>query len=361
MARTGTVNHDISKYDDGDNPRDYPGQDLNYNWDTVDKLLWRAGTSYPSTYKVGSYFLRTDLDKVYENTGTEISPVWTERLSSGMGAHASTHLPGGADALATAVPVSIGLTNTLGTAESFSKSDHIHRIDNLTFTSLSPRTNTTATTASGNLTLTGSSEAVQFFTGTATGYTVTLPNATTLTNGHYFYIYNISSSSIAIRYNDASLNGTSASASGVLYIRLRDNSTSNGIWVHEGALLNNDTGLSSYSLTATTPFTTTSITDVVIPAFTLTPMAGKYAVWYNGDIEITSNNNDVFTSLYKNGVKVSDSERRVRTSVNTFYTIVSTASIITFNGTEALDVRVRVALGSTTINNRSMILIRMGN
>lgn len=42
-------------------------------------------------------------------------------------AHASRHLPGGADALATAVPVSVGTVNTLGVAASFSRSDHVHR------------------------------------------------------------------------------------------------------------------------------------------------------------------------------------------------------------------------------------------
>lgn len=41
--------------------------------------------------------------------------------------HASRHLPGGADALATAIPVSIGVTNQLGSAASFSRSDHVHQ------------------------------------------------------------------------------------------------------------------------------------------------------------------------------------------------------------------------------------------
>lgn len=42
-------------------------------------------------------------------------------------AHASRHLPGGADALTTAAPVSISSFNNIGIAAAFSRSDHVHR------------------------------------------------------------------------------------------------------------------------------------------------------------------------------------------------------------------------------------------
>ena len=41
-------------------------------------------------------------------------------------AHAARHLPGGVDALATAVAATVGTTNTEGVAASFSRSDHVH-------------------------------------------------------------------------------------------------------------------------------------------------------------------------------------------------------------------------------------------
>ena len=41
--------------------------------------------------------------------------------------HGSRHLPGGEDALATDVPVSIGSVNAIGAAASFSRSDHVHQ------------------------------------------------------------------------------------------------------------------------------------------------------------------------------------------------------------------------------------------
>lgn len=39
--------------------------------------------AYPSTWAVNGFFLRTDLSKLYQNTGTEGTPVWTLRLQAG--------------------------------------------------------------------------------------------------------------------------------------------------------------------------------------------------------------------------------------------------------------------------------------
>ena len=47
-------------------------------------------------------------------------------------AHAARHLPGGADALPTAVPAAVGTANAEGVAASFSRSDHVHAHGNQT-------------------------------------------------------------------------------------------------------------------------------------------------------------------------------------------------------------------------------------
>lgn len=44
-------------------------------------------------------------------------------------AHEARHLPGGPDALATGVPVSIGTANAQGSAASFARSDHVHKLN----------------------------------------------------------------------------------------------------------------------------------------------------------------------------------------------------------------------------------------
>jgi hypothetical protein len=50
--------------------------------------------------------------------------------------HSSTHLPNGTDPLLTATPVTIGTTNFIGTANSFSRSDHTHAHGSQTDSSL---------------------------------------------------------------------------------------------------------------------------------------------------------------------------------------------------------------------------------
>jgi hypothetical protein len=47
-------------------------------------------------------------------------------------AHASRHVPGGADPLPTAAPVTIGTVNAIGSAASFARSDHVHAHGNQT-------------------------------------------------------------------------------------------------------------------------------------------------------------------------------------------------------------------------------------
>jgi hypothetical protein len=41
------------------------------------------GTAYPSTWTVNGFFLRTDLNTMYQNTGTEGTPVWTSMIATG--------------------------------------------------------------------------------------------------------------------------------------------------------------------------------------------------------------------------------------------------------------------------------------
>lgn len=38
------------------------------------------GTSFPSSWYAGSFFIRTDESKLYQNTGTTNSPSWTSIL-----------------------------------------------------------------------------------------------------------------------------------------------------------------------------------------------------------------------------------------------------------------------------------------
>ncbi len=101
MAETETPGHLLKKYETGDTPG---ASNLNFNWDTIDTRLMGVGGSFPTTYAVTGLFLRTDEAKLYENTGTIGTPVWTLRLSAELAPHAATHKHGGADEVATATP-----------------------------------------------------------------------------------------------------------------------------------------------------------------------------------------------------------------------------------------------------------------
>lgn len=127
-------------------------------------------------------------------------------------------------------PVSIGLVNSPGVATSRIRSDHVHRVDNLTFTSLSPRMIKTTTTANGSVVLTVDSNYEHAAYGSATGFRYILPDATTLTKGWKYEIINRSAVPVSILYNDLSTLYQIAAA-GYAIVTLEDNSSNNGTWI----------------------------------------------------------------------------------------------------------------------------------
>ena len=171
-------------------------------------------------------------------------------------AHASRHLPNGLDSLTTAAPSSVGLANAVGTDNSFSRSDHIHNIINLTHTSESPRTTTTATTLNGTQTLNVASTVVQYITGTQAGYSVALPVATTLTNGWKYEIYNTSSQPITVKYTSGATLGV-VDAESIGYVILQSKATSDGTWIFFQKVTSAD-NIPCVQVTRTTDYTITS-------------------------------------------------------------------------------------------------------
>jgi hypothetical protein len=87
---------------------------------------------------------------------------------------------------------------------------------------------TTTATAAGTTTLTVSSSKAQQFTGSST-QTLVMPNATTLTNGHQFYVMNRSSGAVTVNMNGGSLLQTMAASSFALFT-LISNGTTAGTW-----------------------------------------------------------------------------------------------------------------------------------
>lgn len=216
-------------------------------------------------------------------------------------------------------------------------------------------------TATETLTLTASSRNRLFFKGTATGQIVRLPNATTCQLGHDIQIFNLSSQPIVIQNQDGTSFATLLSSSNGRFT-LQDNLSSNGLWFYIESFSDVASGIVNYNITSSATFSTASATDVTITDFTITPLAGRYAVWYSANCQHTVNNSFIYSSVYVGGTKIADSERVAQTVGSNFFFISATQTVINANGAQAVDVRVRRATsGSVTITGRSLTLIRLGS
>jgi len=234
---------------------------------------------------------------------------------------------------------------------------------NVTHGSLSPALTSTPTTLNGTLTLTLISGFAHVFTGTATGFKIVLPNATTLTKGWRFDFINQSSQTITVYYADGTTFFSYVIPASRVAVLLEDNITTNGQWIRWSTLTGGTaSGILHYDASSDTPFTlSTGTADTLITGMTLTPAQGEYAIWYQGSIEVTGNNTVVRTTIYKNTTLVAESLRTIKSSVSTFFTTHITSGIVTFNGTDVLEIRVARDTNTLTIRSRSVIMIRLGD
>lgn len=217
---------------------------------------------------------------------------------------------------------------------------------------------TTATT-NGTLNLADSSSSVHFITGTASNFSIVFPNATTLDLGVNYEIYNRSSSPVMLKYFDGSMIGV-LSPESVSSLILQDNSTSVGIYSPFQVEVNQASGVANYNVNSNTPFATSSSVYVPITDFVVTPAHGKYAVWFNCSASSTNNNSQNTVAIYKNGVIVQDSERNQQAVSSNFNFQLNTLAIIDFNGTEQLQVFIKVSTGTLTIGARTGVALRLG-
>jgi len=230
----------------------------------------------------------------------------------------------------------------------------------MSFHQLAPFLTPTATTLNGTLTLTNTSNGCQVLTGTAAGYSIALPNATTLTNGWKFELYNTTNQTIDVKDGSGATLFTLAQGS-VAPIILQSNSTQAGVWISWQILSSSiASGIINYKVTGNVPFTTSSSSDVVITNMSVLPQAGTYAAWFSGNITIVKNNDLSYASFYKAGVKVGDSERANQGSSSNFQTQSNTLTIISVNGSQTVDVRVRISTDTLTVTGRTMTFIRLG-
>ena len=244
--------------------------------------------------------------------------------------------------------------------------DNILVEQNLTMLTYSPSLLPTTTSLNGTLILTVASNFLHVLAGTATGYKVRLPATTLLTAGWKFEIWNQSSQQVLLTYNDTTT-FIPIPAGSVATVTLYTKLTTNGVWVAVRSFTGTASGILNYTISSAESFSLAAPSgtgDILIGGTTpmsVTPVAGTYAIWYNGSIVITGNNTIVRTSIYKAGSIWTDSLRTIESSVATFNTEHSTVAVIQVTGSELIEARVARSANTLTITGRSLILIRLGD
>jgi hypothetical protein len=147
------------------------------------------------------------------------------------------------------------------------------------------------------------------------------------------------------------LAGTPTNGQALIY------STTNSRWepqtVTATAVINyNNVGGSS-------TITTTSTTYTLLTGATITPPAGTYYVNFNCSTVNSGNGAQRnFFSIYVGGVQNTSTER-VTGIAGGSYTNISTSGIATVNGSQAIEIRWRVAAGTGTVLGRNLTILKL--
>lgn len=217
----------------------------------------------------------------------------------------------------------------------------------------------TTVTTGGTLTLDDSSSTIQFLTGVAAGFNVVLPDATTISPGTNYEIYNRTSSPVVLKYSDGSTLGV-ISVESVASLILQNNSTSKGVFSPFTIEIAQAAGILNYSASSLTPFSTSSSVYVPITDFVVVPAAGKYAIWFNCSASSVTNNSLTYLALYRGNTIIAESERVTQSVASNFTFQMNTLAVADFDGTQELRVYVRVTTGTLTVTARTGVATRLG-
>lgn len=112
--------------------------------------------------------------------------------------------------------------------------------------------------------------------------------------------------------------------------------------------------------TATADDTTMSTTDTLMNSMTITPVAGTYWIIWHGSILNSANGSErTWVSLYSGGSQVSATERSIGTAGGAYFPAM-TGAVVTVNGSQAIELRWRVAGGTSTVHSRRLSMLRIG-
>jgi hypothetical protein len=227
----------------------------------------------------------------------------------------------------------------------------------------------TATTASGTLTLLppiaggqvngATSQRLQILTGSATGYTVKMPSALTLSISAEYLIANTSSRPVTIEDGGGNVLFTlSQSSIGTMILQAAGSAA--GTWLWWQTSLNVAAGIIVYNITSTTAFATSASAMTLITGMSVVPQAGTYSIWFNSSITGSGSAQAMDVQIQNGATVITDSPREAATPAGSHVTILGTQTTAQFNGTSACAAYVNANGNSMTVNQRSLLMIRTG-
>lgn len=218
---------------------------------------------------------------------------------------------------------------------------------------------TNVTSTNGTLTLTSANKTKQFLTGSATGYSVKMPDATTLFLSACYEVINTTSKIINIKDGSGALLFVlSQNSNGFLELQL--NGTAAGTWIWWQASVGTSNLIVSYNVVSNTNFSTSANADTLITGMTITPQAGTYAIWFGSQNTGTGAGQQLDCTLYKGASPITDSVRSNLSTSGTHIFQNSTQTIAQFDGSTACAVYVDANGNSMTVGARSLLMIRIG-
>lgn len=213
-------------------------------------------------------------------------------------------------------------------------------------------------TLNGNHNIALNDSNIHVVLGSATGYTVTLPDATALFTGRKFSVVNRSSESIEVKDNSGNSLAVLISDD-TSDFTCETNLTAAGTWLAT-IVTSAATGITSYVVASNTTFSTTSAADILVTGFLITPAPGRYALFISGDATIVGNNRLAQYVAYVAGSAVENTRRQVQGVGSNYNISLATIGEVSVNGLQQVDVRVNITANALEVNARSLILIRLG-
>jgi hypothetical protein len=215
----------------------------------------------------------------------------------------------------------------------------------------------TFASANTTTTLTTASASIQIITGSTAGQIIRMPDATTLTVGAEYEIRNSSTKTLAVQDNAGGVLDTTPAVTGTTYLILTGNGTAAGTWYAR-------TRFEPYAneVSATAGMSIASTTNVLITGMTITPPAGTYRVHFDAAVTATNANSTLGFAIYAGGT--------INTNSNKSFTYSNagtpgspyfgTTGTVTVDGTQAIEIRGRRSAGTTTVQVRTMHILRVG-